>query len=347
MTKFDAEIKKPSIKYVAKRAGISAQTVSNYLNKRVRIKEKTEERIEESIRKLNYVPNIFVKVLRGSKAKKVGVIIPEIVNPFYSTIIDGIEKIVSDNEYTILLASSSYKDDKLRARLDKLSNYVDGIILCTNIIGDNTIRQLLKRGASVIALDIKTEGGAIPSIAPDHYQMTFVGTKHLIDMGHTNIYFISEPPVLVEVFQDRNNGYKSCLIGYDFNLDGSKITTDHWLEINMTQMGYEIMTEIIKSIDLPAAVFASSNLIIIGAMKASMDNKIPVPDGISFLGCDNIFLSEYKTSPLSTMNLRERERSSRGMVLLLDLIAGKRIKEKKILLEPSLIERETVKNLIL
>jgi DNA-binding LacI/PurR family transcriptional regulator len=345
MNKFDEEIKKPSIKDVAKRAGVSAQTVSNYLNKRVRIREKTEERIEESIRKLNYVPNIFAKVLRGSKTKTVGVIIPEIANPFYSTIVDGIDEIASDNEYTILLASSSYKEDKLRAELDKLSNYVDGIILCTNIIEDNTIRQLLKKDTPVIALDIKTKGGVMPSIAPDHYKMTFTGTKHLIDMGHTNIYFISEPPVLGQVFQDRINGYKSCLIGSDFNVDESKIITDHRLEINKTQTGYEIMTEIIRSIDLPAAVFASSDMIIIGAMKASLDNKIPIPDGVSFLGCDNIFLSKYTNPPLSTMDLREREMGNRGMTLILDLIAGKKLKEKKILLEPFLIERETVKNL--
>jgi LacI family transcriptional regulator len=91
------------------------------------------------------------------------------------------------------------------------------------------------------------------------------------------------------------------------------------------------MWETIRNIDMPAAVYAFSDLIIIGAVKASMDSKIPVPDGISLLGYDNIFLSAYKTPPLSTMDLKEREMGSRGMGLLLDLTAGKRMKEKKIL----------------
>jgi DNA-binding LacI/PurR family transcriptional regulator len=164
----------------------------------------------------------------------------------------------------------------------------------------------------------------MPSIAPDHYKVIYTGTKHLIDMGHTNINFISEPPELGEVFKDRINGYKSCLSGYGIKVDESKIITDHRLEINKTQIVYETMIEIIRSIDLPATVFASSDLIIIGTMEASMDNKIPVPYGISFLGCDNIFLSEYSTPTLSTMDLREREMGSRGWCCSLILSQEKR-----------------------
>ncbi|MHA2030878.1 MAG: LacI family DNA-binding transcriptional regulator [Candidatus Kariarchaeaceae archaeon] len=336
---------KPRLKDVANEAGVSAQTVSNYLNRKVNIRNSTRKRIEQALQDFNYVPNIFARGLRGSKTNTVGVIIPEIANPFFATVVEGIEEVTSSRGYTIVLASSNYENTKLKTELHKLSYFVDGIILCTNMIDDESIKSILKKSIPIVALDIKVENGLIPSIAPNHYRVIYSGVEYLINMGHKNIYFLSEPETLGGIFKDRISGYKDCLKDNGILLDEKKIITDERLEIRKTLVGYEIMNEIINIIEIPAAVYAASDLIVIGAMKATVDRKVEVPDEISFLGCDNIYLSEYTNPPLSTIDMNEREMGKKGMEVLIELLSRKKIKEKQIFLNSELIERSTVKNL--
>ena len=257
---------------------------------------------------------------------------------------DGIEEIASENGYTTILASSSYDNSKLEAELNKFSNYVDGIILCTNMIDDKNIRRILRKGVSVVAIDIKIENRIVPSIEVDNYKAIYEGINYLVSLGHKNIYYFSEPLIL-GIIEDRLNAYKDCLKDNSIKLDESKIFIDERLEINKTKIGYEIMSKIVKNIKIPAVVFGTSDLMIIGAMKAAIENNFAIPGDISFLGYDNIFLCEYTNPPLSTIKQPKRYMGRIALKLLIDLISGKRIKEKRIFLEATLIKRSTVRNL--
>lgn len=336
-------MKKTTIKDVATEVGVTPQTISNYLNKSAPVSKKTQKKIQEAVKKLKYTPNIFARGLRMGKSETIAVIIPEIAHPFFSAIVNGVEEIAKEKNYSIILASNSYNDDITEDELEKLSNYVDGIILCTNIVKGKIIKRILKKGAPIVAIDIKIEDDLIPSVEVDNYRAVKEGIEYLLKMGHKNIYYFSEP-LSLGVTIDRLNAYKDCLRENNLEVDENKIILNKGLEINKTQVGYEIMKEKIEYIKAPAAVFATSDLIIIGTMKAAIEKGYKIPDDISFLGNENIFLSEFINPPLTTIKHPKKEMGRTAAKLLLDLMAGKKIKEKRIFLKTDLIKRATVKN---
>ncbi|MCL5072135.1 MAG: LacI family transcriptional regulator, partial [Actinobacteria bacterium] len=183
--------KKSTLKDVANIAGITAQTVSNYLNKNTYVSEKTKKKIEEAIIELDYTPNIFARGLRIGKSNIIGVIIPEIAHPFFSTIMLGIEEIAKKEDYTIVFASSSYDNNIMVKELEKLSNYVDGIIICTNEVSEKIIKRIIKKGVPIVAIDIKIKDDNIPSIQVNNYDAVKNGIQYLINVGHKNIYYLS------------------------------------------------------------------------------------------------------------------------------------------------------------
>lgn len=335
--------RKPSIKDVAIEAGVSGQTVSNYMNSSAPVHKDTKKRIEKAIKKLHYTPNIFARGLRVGKTNTIGIVIPEIANPFFSAVIDGIEEEASKNNYTIILASSSYNDIKLEAELDKFSNYVDGIIICTHMASDRKIREILKKGVPILAIDIKIDNKIVPSIGVDNYKAIYDGIEYLINFGHENIYYFSEP-LNMKIILERFKAYKDCLKDNNIEFDNSKVFTDKRLEIRKTEMGYVIMNEILQNIKIPAAVFGASDLIIIGAMKATLEKGFNIPDDISFMGYDNIYLCDYLNPPLTTIKQPKKNMGKLAFNLMVDILSGKSIKEKQVILKTDLIVRETVKN---
>ena len=325
------------------KVGLTAQTISNYLNKSAPVSKKSQDKIQEAIKKLNYSPNIFARGLRIGKSKTIAVIIPEIANPFFSSVVYGIEEVAKKEGYSTILTSSRYDTNVIEEELEKLSNYTEGIILCTNTIEDRKIKRILRKKVPIVAVDIKIENGLIPSVEVDNYKAVKEGINYLIGMGHKNIYYFLEP-LSLDITKDRLKAYKDCLSDNGINVDSDKIIIDKRLEISKTQVGYDIMKEIIGRIDIPAAVFASSDLIIIGTMKAAIEKGYRIPQDMSFLGFENIFLSEFINPPLTTIKQPKQEMGRVAMKLLLDLMSGKKIKDKRLFLETNLIERSTVES---
>ncbi|MDI9595530.1 MAG: LacI family DNA-binding transcriptional regulator [Atribacterota bacterium] len=331
------------MKDVAKEAGVSAQTVSNYFHRREVINPNTQLNIQKAIKKLNYTPNIFARGLRGTKTRTVGITIPEIANPFYSVILDGLEKVAARKGYTLIVSCNSFSKNKLQRDLDILSNHVDGIIVCTYIVDDEKIKYYLDKGIPIVAIDIKVENGLVPSIEIDNYQTVFNGVQYLIDCGHRNIYFFSEP-LLLPMFHDRLNGYLDCLTKNNLTIDPEKIIIEEGFKTQKTEASYQIFSRLLPSMVFPAALIATSDLIPIGAMKAIVERKINIPDQVSLIGLDNIFLSEYSSPPLTTIDYPKREMGYKGMEMLINYIDAKPVKENRILLKTKIIERNSVSN---
>ena len=333
--------KKYGIKDVAREAGVSAQTVSNYFHRRSVVSPDTQLNIQKAIKKLKYTPNIFARGLRGTKTRTIGVAIPEIANPFYSEILDGLEKIATRKGYTLVVSCNSYNKNKLQRDLDILSNHVDGIIVCTYTVEDEKISSYLTKGIPMVAIDIKVENGLIPSVEIDNYRTVYDSVQYLINQGHRNIYFFSEP-LLLPMLHDRMNGYLDCLKMNKIIIEPDKIIIEEGLKVHKTEVSYHIMYRLIQSMVYPSAVFATSDLMAIGATKALVEKNIPIPEKVSLIGLDNIFLSEYSSPPLTTVDYPKREMGYKGMEMLVNYINGKPVKENRIILKTKIIERESV-----
>lgn len=336
--------KKHGIKDVAREAGVSAQTVSNYFHRRNVVSPNTQLNIQKAIKKLNYTPNIFARGLRGTKTRTVGVAIPEIANPFYSDILDGLEKVATRRGYTLVVSCNSYNKNKLQRDLDILSNHVDGIVVCTFTVDDEKISHYLAKGIPIVAIDIKVENSLIPSVEIDNYQTVYNCIQFLINCGHRNIYFFSEP-LLLPMFHDRLNGYLDCLKRNNLPIEPDKIIIEEGLKVQKTEATYHKLSHLIDNMNFPAALFATSDLMAIGAMKAIVEKHISIPEQVSLIGLDNIFLSEYSLPPLTTIDYPKREMGYKGMKMLIDYIDGKSVEKKRILLKTQIIERKSVINI--
>ena len=329
---------------MAREAGVSAQTVSNYFHRRSVVSPNTQLKIQKAIKKLNYTPNIFARGLRGTKTRTVGVAIPEIANPFYSDILDGLEKIATRRGYTLIVSCNSYNKNKLQRDLDILTNHVDGIVVCTFTVDDEKISYYLAKGIPIVAIDIKVENGLVPSVEIDNYQTVYSCIQYLIEYGHRNIYFFSEP-LLLPMFHDRLNGYLDCLKKNNLPIESDKIIIEEGLKVQKTEATYRKLSYLIDSMNFPAALFATSDLMAIGAMKALVEKNINIPEQVSLIGLDNIFLSEYSLPPLTTIDYPKKEMGYKGMAMLIDYIDGKPVERERILLNTQIIERKSVKNI--
>ena len=337
-------VKKISIKDVAKKAGVSMQTISNYLNNRVVVSDKLKDKIKKAINKLEYTPNVIAKSLRTGKSHMIGVLIPEIENPFYSSIITGIQEKADSKGYTIILEFNNYENDKLQKDIIELSKYVDGIIICTNIVKEENIKKIYDKKVKIVGIDFSTKKELFPIIEADNYNAAYKGVKYLINMGHKNIYYISEP-LEIKTIEDRWRGFKDCLIDHKIYYDENKIFIDKRLQLDKIKIGEEIIINYKDKIKTPAAIFGTSDLIIIGAMKAIENLGYLIPKDVSFLGYDNIYFSNYTKPPLSTIEMPTKKMGMLAVELLIDSLYEKRPNRKKLLLKTRMVERESVAKL--
>ena len=334
---------KPSIKNVALKAGVSPSTVSNYLNNSAPVNTITGERIEKVIQELGYIPNNIARSLRYGRTKDIGVVITEIENSFYASVINGMEEVASKNNYSIILACNIYDFEREKRQIYNLvSRGIAGIIFASGSNMDlELINDLQRRKILIVAVDRKLPKADIPSVAVDNFKAVYKGITYLINCGHRNLYYLSEPLVM-DTLIDRFEGYKKALKDNGLEYDESKILINKGLQTNIPQTSYELMSNVIHEIEKPAAIFASSDYFTFGAIKAVFDNGFKVPDDISFMGFDNINLSPYFYPSLTTIKQPKRHMGRVAMQLMLDLINRKKIATKKIILNTTLIERDTV-----
>lgn len=331
-----------NIKDVAREAKVSPSTVSNYLNKSAFVSEEKIKSIQKAIKKLDYKPNRIAIQLRKGKAKIIGVIVPEIDNFYYSALVRGMYEVANQNDYSIILACNYYnpkiEENEIR---DLLSSSISGFISVTTEYNEKFLEEFKRENINTVFIDriINNKDGY--SINIDNFKAVYKGIDYLISKGHRNIYFLSQPMTL-PTLRFRLEGYKKALSDNRIKINESKILLNERCKINKMEGGYEIFSNIAECIEKPAAIFGTSDLIVVGAMKAAIEKGFKVPEDISFLGFDNIAPCKYINPSLTTIKQPKKKMGRIGMEVLIGLINNKKIKQKNIILDTEIIERESV-----
>ena len=237
------KIKKYTIKDVALKAGISPSTVSNYLNKTAVVNIETGKRIEEAITELDYVPHGAAKSLRTGKSRIIAIILPEISDPFYYKLVDGLEEVAYKRGYSTIISSNQYDNTKERNQITGLlNNYIAGFIFATGGGDDREIEEVARHGIPFVMVDRKTDRDDIYSVEEDNYKSFYAATEYLINKGHRDIYYITEPLVM-ETLKVRFKAYKDALTDNGIAVDDKKIIIDDGLQLEKARHGYEIMSD--------------------------------------------------------------------------------------------------------
>ena len=335
-----------NIRELADFLGLSITTVSRVLNGKAesyRISLKTQKRVLEAAKEHNYIPNKIARGLKMDKTETLGLIIPDIANPFFADIAKSIELEARIKGFSIILCDSR-EDLTVEKELINLllGHKVEGIIIAPVGTSFDHLLRIYESGLPLVIVDRYSPGVNLPYITSDNYQGAYDAVSHLISMGHRKIACIqgikdSQPS------KERVMGYIDALKKNNLSIDPSYITGENF----STENGYK-QTRILFSVDnKPTAIFALSNLISLGVMQALSEMGYRIPEDVSLISYDEQPYSAYLGTPLTTIEQKKSELGQLAVNVIMKYIENDDYKQKPVnmKLKTKLIVRKSVKNL--
>ena len=337
-------VQKSNISDIAIKTGLSISTVSRVLNgkaEQFRIGKKSQQKIHEVAKELNYVPNQFAANFRTGKSNTIALIVPSLNNPFFADLTSSINAEIRKYGYTTMIGDSDENIEIEKMELQQMiAMNVDGLIIAPCNDQPNQIKQLADQGLPVVCIDRYFENLEIPFVSTDNYDGAYHATKHLIENGHSIITCIqgvqhSTPNKL------RVKGFKDAM--EESGLDQYLVIGDNF----SLQNGYLETRLLLHQKKMPTAIFALSNTIALGCMKALKEMNIRIPEDVSLITFDDHPYLEYLETPLSCVAQPVNDISKIAIKFLFSQINQEESnKLRQILLKPQLILKNSVKRIV-
>lgn len=324
-----------TIKDIAKKANVAVSTVSYVLNNKKKVKPETKERILRVMKECNYQPRTAARSLKTKQTLTIGVMLPDITNLFFTEIIRGIEDTANEYGYNIILCNTDRDSKKELAYLNTLySKDIDGIIFVGPCLNQSIIRN--KQDTPIVSINSRY-GDLISSISVDFVKGGYLATKHLMERKNTEVIFLSGP-LNVSTTNERFTGYINALRseGFEYNE-----LLAYQCEISF-QGGYNIIESVYSKITGGIkSIFATSDVIALGAMRALIEKGIKIPEDVSIVGYDDISMASMYMPSLTTIRQPKYMMGQIVVKLLMKKIAEDSSENEVITLEPELIIRES------
>ncbi|GAB6889516.1 LacI family DNA-binding transcriptional regulator [Geobacillus stearothermophilus] len=325
-----------SIKDVAKRANVSTATVSRVLRNTGNVTEETRQRVLEAIEALNYQPNVLGRYLRRMETETVLVVVPDIMNPFFSKVLRGIEAVALKHGYQVLLGDTQ-NDARLEEQyLNVLpQRQVDGMIFLTARIRKELMEEMARQFPIVLACEY-LEGADIPTVSIDNISSARKATEHLIRLGHCRIAHLSGPMNII-LSRDRLRGYQQALAQHELEADAALVQEGDFTY----ESGYNLTLKLLALEKPPTAIFAANDEMAIGAIKAVRHRGGRIPDDVAVVGFDDIQMASIFEPSLTTIAQPMFEIGQKAMELLLALIEGTSARRRQLVLPDRLVIRDS------
>ncbi len=333
---------KYTISDIARLAGVSKATVSRVINNKDRgVGPETKARILRLIDELGYLPNTLARSIVVSQTKTIGLVVPDIVNPFFPQLIQGIVRHASQQGYTVFLCNSDNDiatENKLVMSL--IEKRVDGVILATSAEGDDSTCFLLKHyGIPVVQVDrVAARANAGASVSIDNRGGTYAATRYLLQAGHRRIALLGGPKGLSTTTQ-RWRGYRDAHADQGVDLPSALLFYGEY----SIEGGLSMTGELLRTEEEFTAVLAGCDTIAIGCVKALLNAGVRVPEQCEVIGFDGIEMAEIFDPPVSTVAQPIGEIAEEATNLLVGIMSGSISSDRHIVIEPSLILRRTTR----
>lgn len=325
---------------VAKKAGVSISTVSKVVNNTGRISEKTREKVTGVMRKLEYQPSSVAAALTGKKTYTIGVLVPDISNPFFAEVSRALENSARETGYAIILCSTDYQKEREQGYLDLLlKKQVDGIIVATEPKNWELIEKLQNQNIPLLAFSIDHPAFASSVVTTDDVRGGYLAGRYLLNKGHKNFAIITE--LERPSGRLRLDGFKQALESEGIELN-SKFVINSMSKIEEAK---EAAQKVLSLKPRPTAVFATTDLIAAIFMNEARKEKVTIPNEISVIGFDNTVHADIAHPSLTTIAQPIPDLARHAIDQLLESIKMENAPGHRILLQPELIERESVINL--
>lgn len=325
------------IRQVAKRAGVSTATVSRTINNLHQVRPGTARRVWKAIEELKYFPNTQARSLVSGRSRIVGLIVSDITNPFFPELVKGFEDAATESGYEVLLSNTQYDSARMATGVRRmLERKVDAVAIMTSEMDRSLTQQLAHRNIPMVFLDVGKVDRHVSNIRVDYARGIAQAVRHLLELGHHRIEFISGPGELKSARIRRSAFLKAMKEGGILGNDYAIETGNHRID-----GGLQAMSRIFDRSPLPTAVLCSNDLTAIGSLGAIRRHGLHVPDDISVVGFDDIALAEFTEPPLTTVRLPRQELAGKAFEALLASLNDTSSMGVEFAILPELVVRES------
>lgn len=292
--------KRSTIKDVSKLANVSTKTVSRVINNDIYTKEDTKKLVLDAIKKLNYKPNLIAKKLKVNKTNTIGYIIPDFTNQFFGMVFNGIDKVLKENNFNILVLNSNGRKENEEKCIDLLiQNGVEGIIFAsTGLSGKYVKHQMEVFRIPFVLIDNKLKGIKINCVLHDNVNGAEILTEHLMGNDTTGKIAFITGPINETSSKKRLEGYQNVLKKYNKEINQNLIKVGTW----NNSSGYELTKQLFLQEDKPSSIFIGSTSMALGVLKALRELKLKCPQDIKLASFDDLEFIESMEPVLTTLN---------------------------------------------
>ena len=338
-----------TLKQIAEELGISVATVSKALKEYSDVSKRTRALVRETAHRLNYKPNSFAVNLRTKESKTIGIIIPEIVHHFFSSVIKGIVSQAEKKGYLVIMLQSNESYDLEKKQLDLLiSKRVDGILISlANGTGNfDHIKNVISQDIPLVMFDKIAKVVNCSKVIIDDRKAAYMATQYLINIGCKKIAHF-RGPLLPQNSIDRFLGYKQALLDNNIKYDSSLVYINECSDKSFEE-GKKNAKQLLKDHKDVDGIFINTDLVAIGAMTLFLEKGIKIPEQINIVGFSNWFMSSVISPSLTTVDQTGFKMGKKAFkILYKEMMAKKKNKNfdyKQVVLDTELVIRDSTNN---
>jgi len=328
-----------TLKEIADQAGVSRSTASRVVNNQPNVSEKARKRVLHVIQETNFHPNAAARTLASQRSWVIGLVLPQSVSnfftdPYYPHVIKGIAQACNQKNYTLALFLVGTKEDEenVYPRIAR-KGFLDGVVVQSGHHGDQgIIGRMVDMKIPMIVAGRPFRSDNVTYLDIDNVHSAYIAVNHLVRLGRRRIATITGP-VNSTVGQDRLEGYRKALAERGMDFDVTLVADGDFTEVG----GYYAMQKLLPA--KPDAVFAASDTMAIGAMRAVKDANLKIPDEIAFVGFDDLPIASYASVPLTTIRQPVVQFGICAIETLIDMIENRITQPSHIIMNTELIIR--------
>jgi LacI family transcriptional regulator len=326
------------LKDIAQDLNLSVVTVSKVLRGHPDIGPETRERVLKRMKELNYRPNLAARALVTGRTNAIGLIVPDLVHPFFGQVAKALSSALRVKGYSLVLSSSDDDPELERQEIEQLlARRVDVLVIASAQREPGGFQRIEEQKTPCVLIDRKFQNVPAHFVGVDDVEVGRIATEHLFDVGCRYVAHIGGPEVSTGT--GRAQGYREILARRGMKERPGYLAMREHGDDAGDRSGYAAMQALLQLKPRPDGVFCYNDPTAMGAMKAVLDTGLDVPQDVAIVGCGDVTYADFMRIPLTTVDQQSAEIGQRAAKLALSILENRLMRPKQVVLQPRLVER--------
>ena len=330
------------LKDIAQDLNLSVVTVSKVLRDHPDIGQETRERVLQRMKELNYRPNLAARTLVTGRTYAIGLIVPDLVHPFFGDVAKALSTVLRGKAYSLVLASSDDDPQLEQQEIEQLlARRVDLLVVASVLKGGELFQRIQEQKTPVVLIDRRFEAVSAHFVGVDDVEAGRIATEHLLEVGCSHLAHIGGPDVSTAA--GRLRGYREVLAQRHIQERPETVVLREHGDDAGDLSGYSTMKRLLELDPRPDGVFCYNDPTAMGAMKAVLEAGLRVPEDVAIVGCGNVAYADFIRVPLTSVDQQSAEIGRRAGKLALSVLSNPPNRPKQVVLTPRLVERASTR----